>query len=386
MSSAIPHNADQMSSAKLLELARQDLGYDSPSLGATAVYRRCRCLRGRDQLGLTCLGCAGTGQVRASQLGDWLPSLPSPSEIMSTMEGAYKRGLEIVSETVRMPIHLAREEMAASIQTMQTAVSQAVKTGADTAAYVGDTLIERMKKGLIALGEGTGGAVEAALGVPGIVPFGMYFVGALVGFAGLVYLLSSPSSAVTAGIGALSPSGAVNGLAGALAGAGAGAGAASMAGGAGTVGRAAMALGGEELGAPQSRPILISSPYGWRIHPVQGTRKFHDGIDIPLPVGTPIRACAPGRVIRIDRADSPRGKINGNAVHIEGQDGYRWAYLHLALPQCLVGQQVANGQQIALSGNTGRSTGPHLHLQVYAPDGQTVDPTLLFPRGTFRRA
>ena len=104
----------------------------------------------------------------------------------------------------------------------------------------------------------------------------------------------------------------------------------------------------------------ITSPFGWRIHPVFGTRQHHNGIDIDVPVGTIVRAAAPGTVHQI--YEDPEGY--GTAVVLEHADGYLTLYGHLSSVLVTVGQYVEVGQPIAESGNSGVSTGPHLHFEV----------------------
>lgn len=133
------------------------------------------------------------------------------------------------------------------------------------------------------------------------------------------------------------------------------------------------------LPAPWRR---LSSPFGWRVHPVHGDRRHHDGLDPPAPVGTPATAPEPGVVDRVDQAGVGRGEINGNAVFVRSATR-RWAFLHLSRVLVAPGARVQAGQPLGLVGSTGRSTGPHLHLQVYDAAGQLVDPASLFPVGTF---
>ncbi len=134
---------------------------------------------------------------------------------------------------------------------------------------------------------------------------------------------------------------------------------------------------------PGSLPLRLSSRYGWRTDPVYGGQKFHAGIDLPVPVGTPVFAPLPGLVVRVDRVGDGEREANGNAVFL-AVGGWRWCFLHLSAVQVQVGQTVARGQQLARSGNTGKSTGPHLHIQVYDRAGNTLDPARLYPDGMFR--
>lgn len=106
----------------------------------------------------------------------------------------------------------------------------------------------------------------------------------------------------------------------------------------------------------------------------------HKGVDLGCPVGTPVHAGVGGEVYRVDVDGVGRGVHNGHAVLFRGA-GFRWAYLHLSEAEVLVGQKVVAGQRIGLSGNTGDSTGPHLHLQATRENTESdvVDPLLLVP-------
>ena len=104
----------------------------------------------------------------------------------------------------------------------------------------------------------------------------------------------------------------------------------------------------------------VTSPFGWRIHPVFGTKQHHNGIDIDVPEGTIVHAAAPGTVHQI--YNDPEGY--GTALVLEHADGYLTVYGHLSSVLVSVGQYVEVGQPVAESGNTGVSTGPHLHFEV----------------------
>ena len=121
----------------------------------------------------------------------------------------------------------------------------------------------------------------------------------------------------------------------------------------------------------------IASGYGWRIHPTTGKRSFHDGIDYAVPTGTPVRAIVSGTVAKV--STSGYGGLAVSLVHPGGWASY---YAHLSRIYVDADQRVRVGQVIGLSGRTGRVTGPHLHVAVYTPDGNTVDPRVLYqPRG-----
>ncbi|MEA4822986.1 MAG: M23 family metallopeptidase [Clostridiaceae bacterium] len=112
----------------------------------------------------------------------------------------------------------------------------------------------------------------------------------------------------------------------------------------------------------------VTSPFGYRIHPVDDVESFHYGIDIAAAEGTDICAFADGKVIY-----AGTGEINGKYMKIEHADGFVSLYAHLSALEVCVGDMVAAGQVIARSGATGKVTGPHLHFQLYH-DGLIFDP------------
>ncbi|HHY15522.1 MAG TPA: peptidoglycan DD-metalloendopeptidase family protein [Firmicutes bacterium] len=117
----------------------------------------------------------------------------------------------------------------------------------------------------------------------------------------------------------------------------------------------------------------ISSAYGYRVHPVTKRRHFHGGIDIAVPVGTPVRAAQAGRVLRAGSAGS-----FGLAVVLDhGQEVTTW-YGHNSKLAVRAGDSVQRGQIIAYSGRTGVATGPHLDFRIKIRD-QTVDPLEYLP-------
>lgn len=113
----------------------------------------------------------------------------------------------------------------------------------------------------------------------------------------------------------------------------------------------------------------ISSAFGWRIHPISGQEKFHNGIDIALPTGTNIGSCSKGVVIKSYYSQSA-----GNYIVIEDESGYRCHYMHLNERYVSVGDVVNYGDVIGTVGNTGNSTGPHLHLGVENEDHKWINP------------
>lgn len=103
----------------------------------------------------------------------------------------------------------------------------------------------------------------------------------------------------------------------------------------------------------------ITSGFGVRKDPFTEKHKFHKGIDIACPIGTPVVASAEGTVVF---AGTKKGY--GKTVIVEHRNGYRTLYGHLSRFTVKAGAKVKQGQKIALSGMTGRSTGPHLHFEV----------------------
>lgn len=116
----------------------------------------------------------------------------------------------------------------------------------------------------------------------------------------------------------------------------------------------------------------ISSGYGDN-HPFDGKPRFHDAVDIVAKEGTPIVAPAAGRVVQVTTNLPDYGYVLG----IDHGNGLVTRYAHLQLIVVVVGQHVVAGQLIARVGNTGISTGPHLHLQVLR-NGKSINPAEVF--------
>jgi murein DD-endopeptidase MepM/ murein hydrolase activator NlpD len=112
----------------------------------------------------------------------------------------------------------------------------------------------------------------------------------------------------------------------------------------------------------------ISSPYGWRIHPIQKKRSFHAGIDIAAPKGTPILASKSGKIIYAGRRAG-----YGNLIIVSHADGYSTRYAHCSSIVAKKGQQVKAGQLIGRVGATGMATGNHLHFEI-RKNGNTLNP------------
>ncbi|WP_093233045.1 M23 family metallopeptidase [Sinorhizobium sp. NFACC03] len=112
----------------------------------------------------------------------------------------------------------------------------------------------------------------------------------------------------------------------------------------------------------------ITSEFGNRLDPFLGRLALHAGIDFRATVGTRIRAAAPGTVTNAGLTGG-----YGNMVEIDHGNGVSGRYAHLSAVLVKVGDQVTEGEVIAKSGNTGRSTGPHLHYEIRL-NGEAVDP------------
>ncbi|WP_174280523.1 M23 family metallopeptidase, partial [Sphingomonas bacterium] len=134
------------------------------------------------------------------------------------------------------------------------------------------------------------------------------------------------------------------------------------------------------IAIPSVQPVTalkFTSNYGIRSDPFLGTARFHAGVDIPGPVGTPIYATADGTVAHAERMGG-----YGNMVEIDHGKGIATRYGHLSKFLVEPGTHVARGQLIALMGSTGRSTGPHLHYEVRI-DGHPVNPAPFLTSGDY---
>ena len=141
---------------------------------------------------------------------------------------------------------------------------------------------------------------------------------------------------------------------------------------------------GETLGKgfaryPLQRQARVSSPFNpRRLHPVTGRVAPHKGVDFSMPIGTLVIAPADGTVEKIAYQANGAGRY----VVIRHSREYQTVYMHLSRPLVKAGQSVKKGERIALSGNTGRSTGPHLHYEFHI-NGRPVNPlTVKLPGGS----
>lgn len=131
-------------------------------------------------------------------------------------------------------------------------------------------------------------------------------------------------------------------------------------------GGATWVQGTGQLAAPVVAPI--TSNFGWRIHPIYGTRRLHAGTDFGVDEGTPVHAADGGVVVEA-------GWISGYGytVIIDHGNGMSTLYAHNSDVAVSPGQTVSKGQVVSYSGNTGGSTGPHLHFEVRI-NGEPTDP------------
>ncbi|HBP65246.1 MAG TPA: hypothetical protein DD730_13495 [Desulfosporosinus sp.] len=132
-----------------------------------------------------------------------------------------------------------------------------------------------------------------------------------------------------------------------------------------------------ELGVPfVGKTVTVSSRYGWRLDPGTGIKSFHGGIDIPMPAGTPINATMGGTITTgYDAAGF------GNYVVITSGNR-KTLYGHCSSLLVFKGQVVTQGQEIARVGNTGKSTGDHLHLE-FEKDGKSLNPFFFIQKEQF---
>jgi len=124
---------------------------------------------------------------------------------------------------------------------------------------------------------------------------------------------------------------------------------------------------------PEPYTINPQSPYGPRRDPITGAaNSWHHGIDVAMPIGTKLIAGADGTI-----AHKGSGASGGYTLIIRHEGSWHTVYYHLKQPSHLnIGDQVRAGDYVAASGNTGRSTGPHLHFELRRSRrwGDTTDP------------
>ena len=121
-------------------------------------------------------------------------------------------------------------------------------------------------------------------------------------------------------------------------------------------------------GNPLKREMFITSEFGVRTHPVSGVKREHHGVDLRVDIGDDVIAPAIGKVVFAGQQGG-----YGNVVKIEHVYGFQTVYAHLSKIEVKVGDIVGKGKKIAEGGNSGVSTGPHLHYEVRY-NGTPIDP------------
>ena len=124
------------------------------------------------------------------------------------------------------------------------------------------------------------------------------------------------------------------------------------------------------LGDLFSYPVRgrLTSPYGWRQEPISGVRRFHAAMDIAANTGTPVKAAMAGKVVAVGY-----NAVYGKYIILSHDGSYQTWYAHLNAYRTSVGKKVALGERIGDVGNTGYSTGSHLHFAVFR-NGRALDP------------
>lgn len=126
------------------------------------------------------------------------------------------------------------------------------------------------------------------------------------------------------------------------------------------------------FGSPLLIPLRVTSGYGQRLHPVTAHYAQHNGTDFAVPTYSKVLAIENGVITKV--GSDP---ISGRYLVIQHQNGWISKYLHLSIFNAHQNQRVGKGDVIALSGATGRTTGPHLHLEI-SNQGRLLDPALVF--------
>ena len=118
----------------------------------------------------------------------------------------------------------------------------------------------------------------------------------------------------------------------------------------------------------KNKRTRFSSSYGYRIHPIYKTKKFHSGMDFSGAIGTPIYATGNGKVVEVKNQ-----KGYGKSILIDHGFNYQTLYTHLNKYNVKVNQKIKRGDIIGFLGNSGMSTGPHLHYEI-RKNGKPIDP------------
>ena len=127
------------------------------------------------------------------------------------------------------------------------------------------------------------------------------------------------------------------------------------------------------LAMPAIQPVSnkelkwLTSGFGWRVDPVYRNRRMHTGVDYSVSIGTPVYSTGDGKVVKVETKYSGYGK----QIEIDHGFGFKTKYAHLNGFNVKKGQRVKRGELIGYSGNSGKSTGPHLHYEVMVNNVKT---------------
>lgn len=121
--------------------------------------------------------------------------------------------------------------------------------------------------------------------------------------------------------------------------------------------------------APLAGFLKVTSPFG-----APRASGPHNGVDLRAAVGTPVRACGRGHVVKADTFPEEGSDSGGFEIIVQLENGFRCGYAHLSSVGVVVGSVVEAGEVIGLTGATGQVTGPHLHFTLRSPDGARLDP------------
>ncbi|KIX13535.1 peptidoglycan DD-metalloendopeptidase family protein [Dethiosulfatarculus sandiegensis] len=124
---------------------------------------------------------------------------------------------------------------------------------------------------------------------------------------------------------------------------------------------------------------VVSSPFGPRVHPITGEHKDHNGLDLAAELGADVKAAQDGKVVFAGEKGG-----YGNLIVLEHPGGQSTYYGHLDTIEVKVGDKIKTGQKMGTVGQTGMATGPHLHFEVRANNGNPVDPMTVLAMGPKR--
>lgn len=119
----------------------------------------------------------------------------------------------------------------------------------------------------------------------------------------------------------------------------------------------------------------VTSGFGPRKAPLQGASTYHNGVDIAVVLSTPVKAPWDATVDKVWTDNTYGGGLSARLTH---PNGYSTGYAHLSAALVSAGQTIQQGQVFARSGNSGNSTGPHLHFTLTNPKGTKIDPLSMF--------